>query len=304
MAFVDIEKVSHRLFDDPKVAKRLRKDYGLDSSLSDPKQLAAALVDSFGQRPARPCTADREVANKAVFRAAVRALASNSRAWSTFLRYEDRLEALLGGYSATATDAAVLSGKVQIADLKACLPGQSSTGDATAIVKWAAILSEVQNYYARLRSLARGFRGQGLSDIEIVPLVAGFLGSPSARMQRRWPPPTPLQSWKTPGMGPVLASEFLRNLQWSAFKPDRHIKRLLDLWFPDVVKACRPRASELATLLGSRAKPLVDFLTFSLVGAAVTPDGHSLTEIDNLVWALGAYVEKKDKESDTSYRLG
>ena len=60
---------------------------------------------------------------------------------------------------------------------------------------------------------------------------------------------------------------------------------------------------ELAHSLGSRSKIVVEFLTFSLVGQAVTPTDHTFTEVDNLVWALGAYVEKKGKESSTVYRL-
>ena len=33
----------------------------------------------------------------------------------------------------------------------------------------------------------------------------------------------------------------------------------------------------------------------------VTPKGYTFTQVDGLIWALGAYVEKKGKESNTRY---
>jgi len=142
-----------------------------------------------------------------------------------------------------------------------------------------------------------------------VPCVAAFIGAPPSdrRLAVCLPGlerPAGLASWKAPGMGPTLASEFLRNLGWNGFKPDRHIQRLFSLWFPDVVEGCRERAVELAALLGTRAKDVVAFFTFSLVGHAVTPPGRTLSEVDNLVWALGAYVEKTGRESKLGYRVG
>ncbi|MFB3089026.1 MAG: hypothetical protein ACE10E_12065, partial [Acidiferrobacterales bacterium] len=65
----------------------------------------------------------------------------------------------------------------------------------------------------------------------------------------------------------------------------RHIKRLFRLWFPDVIEACTARAQELAKLIPSSSKDCREFLKFSLAGMAVTPQGHSFTEVDNLVWA-------------------
>ena len=147
-----------------------------------------------------------------------------------------------------------------------------------------------------------------MSLAEIVPCVAVLMGDPpSDRSWMRLFPevirPPSLASWKLPGMGAILASEFLRNLGWSGFKPDRHVKRLFDQWFPDVLEACRPRAHELVTLCGRNTKDAKDFLTYSLVGIAVTPTGRTYSEIDNVVWALGAYVEKKGRESGTRYRV-
>jgi len=109
--------------------------------------------------------------------------------------------------------------------------------------------------------------------------------------------------WKLAGMRAVLGSEFLRNLGWSGFKPDRHVTRLFRRWFPDVVKASEPRAAQLAELIGRKSRDLPTYLTYSLVGIAVTPAGHALSEADNLVWVLGAYLERKGAESNRRYRV-
>ena len=67
----------------------------------------------------------------------------------------------------------------------------------------------------------------GVHDGEVVPVLAAFLGSPSRRAKKRWLPPSGVESWKAPGMQLALASEFLRNLHWDGFKPDRHIRRMM-----------------------------------------------------------------------------
>ena len=102
-------------------------------------------------------------------------------------------------------------------------------------------------------------------------------------------------------MGYALTSEMLRNLRWDGYKVDRHIMRLLDRWVPDVVDACQGRAAELASLVGTRNQNLLEMLSFSLAGMAIAPDNVPRSHVDNLIWALGAYVEKKGRESELEY---
>lgn len=104
-----------------------------------------------------------------------------------------------------------------------------------------------------------------------------------------------------PGMGPTLGSELFRNLRWSGFKPDRHVMRLLDRWTPEVVEAQESAARQLAAIAGRRDAPAIEFLQYSLAGQAVTPPGTAFSVADNLIWALGAYVEKKGRESGRVY---
>jgi hypothetical protein len=51
-------------------------------------------------------------------------------------------------------------------------------------------------------------------------------------------------------------------------------------------------------MLNSRKKDLNDFIKYSLIGHQITPNHLKYSEIDNLIWAFGAYVAKKGKESD------
>ena len=79
--------------------------------------------------------------------------------------------------------------------------------------------------------------------------------------------------------------------------------RLLERWCPEVVTRCAARARGLAALIGRRDSGTVDFIAYSLAGQAITPPGTSYSVADNLIWALGAYVEKKGRESNRSYLL-
>jgi hypothetical protein len=247
-----------------------------------------------------------------VFRAAVWALGSNNRAWATFLRNESQLAQLLGGYDPTHAHIAAQQGALTAEALKHYLPGQTAGGDANAILSWAKLLTESEDYYGFLCNLGRAFhrlakdRNNSLQDNELLLCVAGYLGRPPST----WEGEKYLVSAdhrvlptrrKTPGMGYALASEFLRNLGWTGFKPDRHIKRLFDAWFPNGTEAVNERARYLARLIGYNDKDLWTYLAYSLLGARMAPPDIPLSHVDNLVWLLGAYVEKKGRESAHVY---
>ena len=192
--------------------------------------------------------------------------------------------------------------RARVEKVSDCLPGLTKRKDTVAIVEWATMLRSNPGYLNELRRLKSGVEAE-VRDGEAVPILAAILGMPTRRMEKRWPPPSGMGSWKAPGMMFALASEFLRNLHWDGFKPDTHIKRLIGRWFPEVVEAQSGRAEDLARkVLGSGSKEIIAGLKFSLAGMAVTPKGCCFTKADNLVWALGAYVEKKGMESDEVYR--
>jgi hypothetical protein len=300
VASVDLEAVCDSLFDDPRVRVRLARDYGFAVPTSC-TELRHALVASFDQ--ARGAGSESTLMDaREVFRAAVRALGSNNRTWSTFVRREPELRALLRDYDPAATACALRSGALLPDSIAQCLPGQTGPADARAIAKWAQMLADAPDYHEALLRLRDRLGSTEARPSELPLLTAAILGSGSSGPNGA-EPPMGLKSWKAPGMGPIVASEFLRNLHWSAFKPDRHIQRLWDRWFPDLLPACHSRAQILSHFLGTRRADLGRFLVYSLLGIAVTPATSSFTEVDNLVWALGAYVEKKGRESTRSYRV-
>ena len=263
--------------------------------------MADSLVESLGQVRSQENEKEDRKNNSTVFQSAVLALASNMRRWSGFLNRRSRFECLLENYNPVAFSKAVDSDCSRIQQVEKCLGGLTGETDAKAIKKWAYLLGKDIEYYQALEEL-RDNISRFVRTEEVVPTLAAFLGDPRKRIEEQWPPPSGMETWKAPGMRMVLASEFLRNLHWEGFKPDRHIKRLLSRWFPDVVEKKFERADYLARrVLCCKSKEVIENIKFSLVGAAVTPKGCNCTKADNLVWALGSYVEKDKKESETVY---
>lgn len=298
---LDLRKIAERLFERDEIRKRICRDFSLQDG-SEPMVMAKHLVNSMGQVLLRQERETQSCGNGSmVFRAAALALASNMRQWSRFLKSREQFECLLENYDPVAFCRTVRSDGVQLERLRECLGGQTGRADAKAIVQWADILAENPEYYLALSKLKDEI-AELVEHDEVVPVLAAFLGSPRKAVENRWPPPRGSWSWKAPGMRTALASEMLRNLHWAGFKPDRHISRLLSKWFPDMVEEKSTRARDLArNVLCCRSRDVVNDIKFALVGVAVTPKGCNFTMADNLIWALGSYVEKKDKESEVVY---
>ena len=305
MQTIDLNKVVEACFANGGTRKQIYDDYGTEDS-GTPQNLADRLVRSFDQTPQKGHSWEDPLENRCVFRAAVLAIGSNSRKWATFLQHERRLRDILFGYDPASVRKKLHSGQSMEREIKGCLPGQTDGRDCRAILRWAELLGDGPPYYNSLVELRRKIAAlPQVQDNEAVPLVAGVLGMGSQRINERWPPPGSLATWKAPGMGFTLACEFLRNLHWGTFKPDRHIQRLLGRWFPEGAAGLEERASQLAReVFGSRSQQLVKPLQFSLLGMQVSPPDRHLNEVDNLVWLLGAYVEKKGKESQKNYVAG
>lgn len=297
---LNIERISEKLFESREIRENLCRDYCIEN-IDDPVKMADRLVSSMGQVHLSDSSTECLEDNRTVFRAAALALASNMRQWSRFLSRRRKFESLLEQYDPVAFSCAVDLDDARLRDVADCLGGQTGRADANALAKWAAMLARVTDYFSALNELRRDME-TGVDGGEVVPVLAALLGSPRKRLEKQLPPPSGLKSWKAPGMGMVLASEFLRNLHWAAFKPDRHVNRLLERWFPEVVRRKSERAEILAReILYCGSKDVITGLKYALAGMAVTPKSCDVTKADNLVWALGAYVEKKNRESDEVY---
>lgn len=297
---LNIERISEKLFESREIREKLCRDYCIED-IRDPVKMADSLVSSMGQVRLSDSSTEYLADNRTVFRAAALALASNMRQWSRFLSRRREFESLLEQYDPITFSRALEVDGARLGDIANCLGGQTGSGDAKAMAKWARMLARVSDYFNALNELKRDMHAS-VDDGEVVPVLAALLGSPRKKLEKKRPPPFGVESWKAPGMGMVLASEFLRNLHWAAFKPDRHINRLLGRWFPEVVRRESERADTIAReILYCGSKDVITSLTYSLAGMTVTPKGCNFTKADNLVWALGAYVEKKNKESDEVY---
>ena len=305
MQTIDLDKVIEACFSDVETRKKICCDFGIKNS-GTPQDLASRLVKSFDQIPPAGHRWDDRLDNRRVFRAAVYAIGSNSRKWATFLKYEHQLERILSDYDPASVRKKLRSGQSLEQEIRKCLPGRTAQQNAQDILAWAELLGNGPPYYDGLIDLRRKMAASPqVKDGEAVSMVAGVLGlEPNKRINERWPPPSGLETWKAPGMGFVLACEFLRNLRWGTFKPDRHIIRLLDSWFPEGAAGLKGRAVELAEVIGSRSKALIEPLQFSLLGMQVSPAGRHINGVDNLVWVLASYVEKKGSESNKSYVAG
>jgi hypothetical protein len=309
---IDTGEIKRRLYEDVGIRNRLIRDYGLDYEPPDPESFACALLLKLGQAPVKD-PLSKTYSNNDVFRAAVRAIGSNSRTWATFLLHETQLSNLLYGYDPEHTNNAVEQGILKAHDLKLCLPGQSSSKDAAAILCWARLLAETCDYYAFVSDLGLAFSHlaeavykRPLSNADFLLCVAGYLGKPPAA----WSGEQFLGSAgrsvilarrKTPGMSYTLASEFLRNLGWTGFKPDRHVIRLFDNWLPYGTAEVDSQVQDLVQLIGNNPKDLHVFLAYSSLGIRISPPGVPHSHVDNLIWLLGAYVEKKNHESEHTY---
>lgn len=308
---LDYDLVGERLFLNYKVRARIGRDYSLPTDAATSSQFLDYAVRYLNQE-AMDHPLIQTYSNHKVFKAAVNALGSNSRNWASFVKVRDRhLEGLLYDFDPDKTHTAVLDGTLTLADLREHLSGQGGTGDAKAIIRWAKLLTDHPNYYDQILGIARAFvalaedAGYQLGNQHLMMVLAGYLISPP----RRWPGEKHLDSGLVrmthrerdlPGMGYPLASEFLRNLHWNGFKPDRHITRLLALWVPETRETVEGDVDRLCALIGSKNRSLKYFLRYSLVGVAITPDGN-YSRADNLIWMLGAYLEKKNKESNVEY---
>lgn len=100
MPTLDVAKVAENL-NEATVRDKIVKHYGLVDAPADPVQFVDAVVCRLNQPIARDA-AHQALSPSRVFEAAVKAIGSNSRKWSSFLSIEPQLATLLGGYDPTS----------------------------------------------------------------------------------------------------------------------------------------------------------------------------------------------------------
>jgi len=302
---LDLSAIAETMASDISVRERIADDYAIDATMiSSADSLRHSLLQALNQTPVdNPI--ERDHASTDVFRAAVAAIGSNSRDWAVFNAQAEQLSAALESYDPDKVHAAVCNGSLDADMLRNYFSGQTGASDAQAVLKWAKRLSE-RDFMDELHGVARAISAElahsPSASRYMMPCLAVCLATPAKRWVSRAVNRKDLQDMtcedlKLAGMGPTLASEFLRNLKFDGFKPDRHVIRLLDLMAPQVVEESEVKARELAAACGRGSKETINFLKYSLAGQVLTPRGTPYSEADNLLWALGHYVEKKGHES-------
>ena len=112
-----LDTIRQRLFESPAVRNRILRDYSILEEPATPAQFADAIIAKLNQEAANQ-PLDEQLSNDHVFQASVKALASNSRRWATFLQFEPPLRELLRGYSPSLTHEAFEQGALALGDLE------------------------------------------------------------------------------------------------------------------------------------------------------------------------------------------
>jgi hypothetical protein len=62
-----------------------------------------------------------------------------------------------------------------------------------------------------------------------------------------------------------------------------------------------PQRLRLVGLIGRNSATMIKPVQFGLAGLDLTPTGIPASEADNLIWLLGAYVERPGAETNLAY---
>jgi len=302
---LDLEKIEAALFREPG-RSRIARDYEIDAQVATSKDFADAIVTKLAQPVIADPLARKNLIPTRVFRAAVWAVGSNSRTWVAFRRQEQLLSQRLGGYDPENLSPREITGE----ELVRFFPGATGRKDANAVINWLQRL-RARDFGEELIGCAQAIEnvwtrrfGKKPEPEHLMPPLAVFMSMPQPRSDGfALLTGRSASELKLSGMGPTLASEFLRNLGWSGFKPDRHVQRLFARWLSSSQMArFDEEVSDVALMLGwPGSKDVSEFLRCSLLGQSLTPAGAPFSLVDNLVWLLGAYVERKNHESNQSY---
>jgi len=237
--------------------------------------------------------------NREVFRAAVLALASNQRSWTTVVANEGRLRDACADFD---PETVARDPEQRRPLLSAALAGVTRSADVSAVLNWAAELDTEAQYSAYLDALESRCHAIAGSQLQLtMPQVTALVASIGGFGLSVADHPVDAFGFsrKFAGMQGALGSEFLRNLGWPGFKPDRHIMRLLDKWVAErpewgsVQEAASQDADRLLQALGRRNKVLRGFLYYSRLGELLTPPSIPVTRADQLVWLYGSQIATK-----------
>lgn len=302
---IDMKQIILMLCEDDSIRNKIASDFGIVNIETDAELFKDQIIFSLQQNPK---SIYRHINNNELFQAAVKSLGSNSRTWASFIANEHNLRELLEDYNPNKVVDKINDNFID--QLRVFFPGQTCSNDVKATIDWAKKLSINEDYYDNfILKVVKEFKNAyatlinlELNETQLHIFISILFAKPEStwlgkEYNKNGSTTIPSTVFKFNGMGCILASEFLRNLGWDGFKPDRHIKRLFDHWFSKHDIVDDKLISFYCTLIGSKDKQIKDFIKYSLIGHRISPEDMKYSHVDNLIWALGAYVIKKGKEN-------
>lgn len=297
MQYLPLERIRTELFSDKTNAANIRKSYQIEEGVVGPA-LEAKVLSVLAQTQRDPLSA--AWSNDEMFQQAVKGIGSNSRSWAAFLSGAGGLERELLKFEVNRINAALAQGTSAFEDytkrIKPYLSGLTSTSDARAILRIAQRLAQLPDYYDKLRQAFAFFaskldRANAIFDAQVTIAVAMLLAN---RDYDRFARSSLGKSYKLPGMGISLASEFLRNLGWTGFKPDRHVTEMLGKWYPIEEQAALvgKEVEVIRRIFGRVSSADARAVRISLLGAKMTPPGSAINQSDRLVWLYRSMLGK------------
>ncbi len=301
MAHLPIPQIKKFLFSDQEIRDAIISDYNLEKKpTNNANELANSLVASLGQA-AKDNPESLTKSNSAVFKAAVLAIASSSTKWSYIQKKKKKIASTLCDFDPQSVQNSPRDEIQQaIVDL---LPGQNQTANANAILAWAKLLSNKSSFYNKVicNTYAEIIDRPSWSKIDpdkhypmAVLCMAGIFANPVNDWAK-------LKQYKFPGMLVPIACEFLRNLGWDGFKPDRHINRIVALWERELRDQHGEKVDEslchLRDIIDTSSKTTLCPIKSAIYAIYATPKGVSYSETDNLLWAFVSYfLEHREKD--------
>ncbi len=291
-----IDMICRTLFDSPQYSTKLRKRYHIEQDISG-QALRDAIAETFAEcvtldRSVQPTLAD-------IFKAGVLAIGSNSRPWHLFLGNLPKISDALYHFDAIAVKNVTSPEEDRrkvASQIKKLLGGITAGRDSTSILTFATSLASNPTYADDLKEAGDWFRHflnnfteHRVLESSVTICVALLLGNKACRRRALFHND---KIQKIDGMGVTLATEFLRNLGWPAFKPDRHIRETLSHWYTPETRTqyAGPIAQRVAQAFGGLTQLDLELVEIAALGAVATPPAMELNVADQLVWLYRATV--------------
>ncbi|MDI9314173.1 MAG: hypothetical protein QM529_05835 [Hydrotalea sp.] len=277
----------------------VRSTYNITANING-SNLEHHLQTMFGQS-VKNYNDIKKLNNNDVLKAAVLSLASNMRAWRRIEPNKLQLEKIFYNY-----DIAEIKKNNHINDeeIRVLLGGQTGGRDAKSIISFLYnYLPKYKNFIEIIFSILERYNNYKLKNYEETIILSALLGSENQQ-----------DNYKIKGMGFALASEFLRNLGFPNFKPDRHILRIFydDIIFKDGL--CPDLINNTKKILNTLNKPYKNTpfekrdkdgglsinietnIYACLLGAKIAEDAgcaNNINFVDNTLWLYGSEIKKK-----------